>query len=203
MEMEPETLQQITEALFLVVVALFALRHAANQVNRMTEANKAATLQAHAALLLELDLRWNETAMVEAQHKTGNLIREVDAKAEARWKHLPLNDIKVRAHEIYAEEMKVLSDEGGLPYKQYMRLVEFLETLGYIARKGYLPKVDIINLFGGTILSCRRVFDGHIKQIQAKPGTTGRVWEHFIIVFSFLNKFCFCFKILNFKNTCE
>ena len=57
--MEPETLQQIVEAiraagaphwmeisawvgaLILVVVAIRALGHAANQVNRMTEANKS------------------------------------------------------------------------------------------------------------------------------------------------------------------
>ncbi len=71
-----------------------------------------------------------------------------------------------------------MSDDGASPYPEYMRLVGFLETLGYVARKGYLPKADTINLFGGTILACRRTFYGHIKQIQAKPGTTGRAWEH-------------------------
>lgn len=194
--MEPETLEQIIEAiraagephwleistwvgaLSLVVVALFALGHAAKQVQKMTEANKSASLQAHAALLLELDRRWNETAMVDAQRKTWKLIRKIDAKAEERWKHLPPKDIRERSREIYAEEMKRLSEDGGSPYPEYMRLVGFLEILGYVSRKGYLPKADAINLFGGAILTCRRAFYGHIKQIQAKPGTTGRAWEH-------------------------
>ena len=208
--MEPETLEQIIEAVrsasephFLEIVAwtttpalllaaIGALIYTANQVHAMkeankgtalqvramTEANKSASLQAHAALLLELDRRWNETAMVDAQQKIGKLMREIDAKAEARWKHLPPKDIRDRSQDLYAEEMKRLSENGGSPYQEYMRLIVFLEMLGYVARKGYLPKADTINLFGGTILACRRVFYGHIKQIQAKPGTTGRAWEH-------------------------
>lgn len=196
--MEPETLQQIIEAvrvagaphwlekaawigaLALVVVAFLALGYAAKQVREMVVANKAAELETRATLLLKLDTRWNNRDLVDIQQDLQEVMDKIEAEAEKRWGHLDPKAIRDNSSELYAEKLREIRDSQRETYRKYMRLVDFLETLGYLAKMNYLPKDDLLNLFGGVIITFRRVFYHHLKLLQRKPGTTGRAWEYTI-----------------------
>ena len=196
--MEPETLQQIVEAvrvagephwlekaawigaLALVAVACGALYYAANQVREMTVANKAAALETRATLLLKLDTRWNDHVLVDIQNDLFELMAKIDAEAERCWGHLDPKVTREKSRGLYAIKMREISNSERDVYRKYMRLVDFLETLGYLAKMNYLPKDDLINLFGGVVITFRRVFYDHLGLVQRKPGTTGRAWEYTI-----------------------
>ena len=69
-----------------------------------------------------------------------------------------------------------------------IRMCGFFETVGYVARVGYVPIDDVINLLGGSILETGRLFRPHIQRLTELPAGDPRMYEHFLWLLSTLEK---------------
>ena len=136
--------------------------------------------QNRAAILLSLHERWNDVPMLEARTALNELMREVDQAARDQTRGGPPSRIKEKSEGIFAERLEQLYGDESDRYNKLKRLCSFFEIAGYLARNRYIPQKDVINLFGGAILSVGRVFSHHIENLQSRPGDTGKVWEHMI-----------------------
>ncbi len=136
--------------------------------------------QNRAGILLSMDARWNDKSMLEARTALFELMREVDQAAKEQAPGRPPLQIKEKSEEIFAERLEKIHGDELDRYNKLKRICSFFEMAGYLARNRYIPRKDVINLFGGAILSAGRTFSQHIESIQSRPGDTGKVWEHMI-----------------------
>ncbi len=136
--------------------------------------------QNRAGILLSMDARWNDKPMLEARAALYELMREVDQAAKENSLGGPPSRIKEKSEELFAERLEIIHNTELERYNKLKRICGFFEMAGYLARNRYIPPKDVINLFGGAILSAGRVFSHHIENLQSRPGDTGKVWEHMI-----------------------
>ncbi len=136
--------------------------------------------QNRAGILLSMDARWNDKPMLEARTALNELMREVDQAAKEQSRGGPPSRIKEKSEEIFAERLENIHADELDRYNKLKRICSFFEMAGYLARNRYIPRKDVINLFGGAILSAGRTFSQHIENLQSRPGDTGKVWEHMI-----------------------
>ena len=137
-----------------------------------------ADLQRRASVLLDLDNRWDSSGMIAARLEMVKLMAEIDAEAERDFEHLTPAEIKERSRDMFAQRLADMDRKGDATYPTLTNMLSFFETVGYVAKRGYLPTRDVIDLFGSAILSTDRVFGRHIAKRQALPATTGRVYEY-------------------------
>ena len=136
--------------------------------------------QNRATILLNMDARWNDKSMLEARSALTELMREIDEAAQEQSRGVTASRIKEKSEEIFAERLEKIHDDDLDRYNKLKRVCGFFEMAGYLARNRYIPRKDVINLFGGAILSAGRTFSQHIENLQSRPGDTGKVWEHMI-----------------------
>lgn len=156
-----------------VVAALVVAAVALAQFWRTVRQNRAG-------ILLSMDARWNDKPMLEARAALNELMLEVDQAAKEQSRGEPPSRIKEKSEEIFAERLEKIHDDELDRYNKLKRICSFFEMAGYLARNRYIPRKDVINLFGGAILSAGRTFSHHIENLQSRPGDTGKVWEHMI-----------------------
>ena len=127
---------------------------------------------------MELDARWTSPQMSSTAKEVWDLMKEIDAQAEKDNAGLPPEELRQKSEELFAKHLAALHKANDPKYQNYIDLISFFETMGYVAKKKYLSKGDALDLFGGVILSVGRVMHMHIRTLQARPGTTGLAWEH-------------------------
>jgi hypothetical protein len=162
-------------AVVVMFVAIITLPIAAYQV-------WISRKQHQAGVLLELDQRWESSDLLVARQDLDGLIDTIDRRADEE-KNGQAQAIK-RSHseDLFASQIASLvrstNDEDTKKYQNLIRVLNFIETMGYVAKSGYLDKHDIIEVFGGVLLTNRRVFHRFITAKQERAGTTGKAWEY-------------------------
>jgi hypothetical protein len=76
-------------------------------------------------------------------------------------------------------------------FPRYFRLYKicgFFETVGLVARTGYVPLDDVLNLLGGSVLEAGRAFRPHIDSTLRQAGADHRMFEHFLWLLGELEK---------------
>lgn len=166
--------------IILVFVAVGALVYAAREVGAIHTANYQAFLQSRAAVLLNLWHQWDADTFSAITDDFKNFREQTDKDIEREFHHLRPDELREKSEEVFAKIVGDMKKNDLKKYDRFVRIVSFFETVGHVSKHGYIPKEDVIDLFGGAILGAGRVFYRHIKQIQSTPGTTGRAWEYFI-----------------------
>lgn len=108
----------------------------------------------------------------EARYKFQVFRREAEAALEAKgsFKHLPENDKKEALKDECAMRLAVLREKDPGRYVAIFNLVGFLETVGMMVERNYIPFDDIYDLYAGAILLTDDVLGQHIVKRSEEPG---------------------------------
>ena len=166
----------------LALIAIPTLGYAAHQIHLTRQQNRAD-------ILMTLENRWNSPKLVVARKKIRAFINEIDNKAKAEKTGQRAAEVMEYSEDLFAQKIDEESQiQNSDKYDAILEILDFTETAGYIARKNYIPKEDVIMLFGGALLSFRRAMRQHILKVQEIPGTTGRAWTYSLWLFYEVHK---------------
>jgi hypothetical protein len=170
----------------LATVAIIALIYGGRQLAEMREGNRKQTesarnqeLQTRAAVLLNLDQRWETEPMLTCRADLDALIVEVKNEAAKLWRGQSDTEILERSAELYAKRFAQMAEEDRTRYAQLMRICGFFETVGCVVRAGYVPKKDVLNLLSISILTAGDVFQPHIRKL-VEQGAPKIIYENFL-----------------------
>jgi hypothetical protein len=173
---------------FLVIVATVALIFAFRQsiaAHRQSDAayrqNEMVARNAQAEVYLQMESKFASHEMLVSRKKFYQLSRELAPKA---------TDEKPLGALVH-ERLQDLLDSGVADpaklgeYTDYLRLLTFTESIGLMARRGYVLLDDIYYLLEGVLHEFGEVFLMHITERQRAEGAKGhanpeRFFEHTI-----------------------
>lgn len=171
----------------LAFIALGALWFAWYQIKIMQEDAKTRTqsvgaqeLEARAAILLDLDNRWESDSMQAIRAEALQIREEVKLEAATLWPGLSYVERQRRSADIYADKIQKIRQDNLLRYLRLIEICGFFETVGYVAKSGYIPPQDVILLLGGSILTAGEVFKPHIDKRVSETGEHRQLFENFL-----------------------
>lgn len=138
--------------------------------------------QNRAVLLLDLISRYNELT-VDDKYGFIKFLNEVDTRAERGKSGQPASAIRHHSMDVAVALLSDMEIKDHDRYNKLIQLLKFAEYTGYVAKKRYVSRGDVINTFGGVLLGLRRIFLYHVQAVQEKSGTTGRAWEYSVWLF--------------------
>jgi hypothetical protein len=154
---------------------------------KQADSARNVELQTRATVLLTLDERWESEPMLSVRRELQILISVVEAEV-ALAGSLSADAIRLRTAPVFAARLDRMRRDD---FEQYFRLSKvsgFFETVGYVARVGYIPLDDVINLLGGSVLEVGRLFRPHVQATKEQPGGDPRIYEHFLWLLDELEK---------------
>ena len=160
----------------LGVVAVVALIVAWRQLSAMF-------LQHRANTLLALDERWENEPMLSRKAELYELIAALAQNSRPPWLELT----EAQRRDRYAEALENMRKGDDVSRRNYQKLFQicgFLETIGHVAKSGYVPIGDMFDLLGGSILLVGSVFEPHIKRLQREPGGDERQYANFLWLYN-------------------
>lgn len=147
------------------------LETARDQLHELMESNRAR-------FLFDLDSRWDSEAMIAARQKFRIEYDSIEAKAHAEDPMANVEKLRLRTSELFHEHLKSLMKDNVKDYRLLLMMIGFFEIAGILAKKGYIPAIDIIDLYAGAILPVYWCFKHHMEvegaTITAVPG----LYEH-------------------------
>jgi hypothetical protein len=173
--------------LLLALIAVGALLFAREQIRQMQTTNSMQVeslqkqeLQMRATVLLALDERWESASMQEVRGEMEALIRGAKNEALDRWPGQREIDLRNRSAEIYAAILQDFRINDPERYIRLFRVCGFFETVGYVAKTGYIPVDDVVNLLGVAIVTAGMVFQPHITKLLAEEGAEADLYSCFL-----------------------
>jgi hypothetical protein len=173
--------------IILALIAIGALWFAYHQIKIMQEDAKTRTqsvhaqeLEARARILLDLDDRWESDSMQAIRTEVIQMMVEVKKEAAERWPGQSETERQRRSADIYADKLQKIRDNELLRYLRIIEICGFFETVGYVARSGYIPPTDVILLLGGSILQAGEIFKPHIDKRLSETGEHKELFENFL-----------------------
>ena len=136
-------------------------------------------VQARATLLLALDERWESTALRPCRDAMQNVLERLLTGPMQEWAGLPLGQREQHFRDLCAAEMQRLRIEDKPCYNQIMQVAGLLETVGFVARKKYLPVADVVELLGGSIEGAGDLLCAHLRKFQEEE-LDEELYEHFL-----------------------
>ena len=143
--------------------------------------------QNRAVLLLDLITRYNELTK-DDNYGFIKFLYEVDAQAEKEKNGQTADVIRSHSMDVAVALLSDMVTNDHDRYNKLIQLLKFAEYTGYVVKKGYVSRNDVINTFGGVLLGLRRIFLYHVLADQETPGTTGRAWEYSVWLFNSVQK---------------
>ena len=146
----------------LAITAAAALIFAWHQVREMRQGNVGAETQAYAAVLLELDRRFESPDMVETRKAFVELWENTERDIAAD--HPRLDDA-ARRKKIQlqcAEVLKTIREKDLDRYLVLLRFVGFFETVGVMIKHGFVPVKIIADLYSGPIERMETPYGAHV-----------------------------------------
>ncbi|MGH7842457.1 MAG: hypothetical protein ACREQD_00790 [Candidatus Binataceae bacterium] len=176
----------------LAVVAALALWFARRQLlemqastDKQAESARQLELQTRANILLTLDQRWEGAPLSNIRRELQVLI----AEAEAAIPGSPSPDsLHLLRAPVLTTKLEAMRKADFPKYFRLYKICGFFETVGLVARTGYVPIGDVLNLLGGSVLEAGRAFRPHINSIHHQPGADPKMFEHFLWLLSELEK---------------
>ena len=176
----------------IAAIAALALWFAWRQVREMQESTRKQAdsarnveLQTRANILLTLDERWETEPMLSVCRELQLLRLTVESELA---RSDPGSATMFQVPPAFAAKLDDLLAQDFEKYLRLYRICGFFETVGYVARVGYVPIDDVINLLGGSILETGRLFRPHIQRLKELPTGDPRMYEHFLWLLSTLEK---------------
>lgn len=179
---DPHWLQIVAWAaqIALGVSAIFALIYAAWEVHALRDANRQTARQAKATFLLHLDTRW--AALMEARRIIDRLQRSVVARVTTDHPELDEPGRQPVLHEAFAKELKELlldlDNDASHDYRMVIEYCGFIEIVGLMVRRGYVPLDDVVGALKGPIISFELLFSQHITNRESEQGMPKGLFEH-------------------------
>ncbi len=136
-------------------------------------------VQARATLLLALDERWESTALRPGRDAMQLVLEELLARATQERAGLPHDERQRHFRDLCAAEIQRLRTEDKPSYSKIMQVAGFLETVGFVARRNYLPATDVVELLGGSIDGAGSLLSSHLRKIQEEE-LDEEWYEHFL-----------------------
>jgi hypothetical protein len=143
------------------------------------ESAKNQELQLRASVLLALDQRWETEPLILIRAFLQQLIKEVFEDCASRWPTKPSEDLKLLTAPIFLTRLNELETKYPESHFRLFQICGFFETVGYVARAGYVSADDVFNLLGGSVMTAAMVFRPYIKAKLA-AGNDPRFYENFI-----------------------
>jgi hypothetical protein len=171
-------------ALFVgaIVAAIYAHRQvAAMRVNneKQAESAKNQELQLRTTVLLALDQRWETDPLISVRAYLQEFIKEVFEECALRWPDKPPSDLKPLTAPLFLARLNQLETQDPSVHFRLFQICGFFETVGYVARAGYITIDDVFNLLGGSIMTAATVFRPYISA-KLQAGNDPRFYENFM-----------------------
>jgi hypothetical protein len=163
--------------LALVGIAIFAAIWAKRQVEAAAKANEHAAHQSKAAFLLELDRRWESREMSMARRHFNELEKAATDHMTA-FIHMDGHRQKMEREEYYSRTLYTMMNQQTSVYLNLMRICGFWETMGYLVKNKYIPIENIVDLFGGGVISFDDAFRVHLTNRGEEKGVPDGFFEH-------------------------
>ena len=163
-------------------VAVAALIYARGQVEEARELRSAQLQQARATFLLELDSRWESDRIRQAASLFARMRREEIQKAGKNDPHLNDEQKRHYAAITFNDQLNIIRSSTELQdlekYRSLIGLAGFVETMGVMVKRGYVPAEDINELLGGPVLDFGTFFARHINERQNETGVLKGLFEN-------------------------
>ncbi len=140
-------------------------------------------LQRRANTLLSLDQRWETDPLTESRGQWFALVTSVLAEARKISPGLSDAELLGRSGDLFAMRLRALRTSDTGTYLSLMRLCGFFETVGYVAKAGYLPTRDVTNLLAASLTTAHAVFGQHIRELQTETEDAG-LYEMFLWLYT-------------------
>jgi hypothetical protein len=164
----------------IAITAIMALTFGGYQVVEMRKGSRNQELQTRAGVLLGLDERWERAPMLSCRADLEVLIDEVKTESATCLHNPCLSEIRKRIEDLlYANRLAEIAELDRQRYARLMRICGFFETVGCVARAGYVPPSDVLNLLSISIISAGWVFRPHIRKLLAE-GAPNNFFENFL-----------------------
>lgn len=179
----------------LVGTALAALAYAKKQIDKAAEAHRtaidAAKKAAEAAetsasvakgqFLFGLDNLFEGTEISEARikfKKKVDEVRENVKKSHPEWNETDQHEEFKREFERWLHDTRTTSPDA---YHKIMKLPGFYETVGLMAKRGYVDVKEVMNLYGPSIIYVAAATEKHIhKRWDEEPRLKKTYMENFL-----------------------
>jgi len=155
--------------LMLIVLALIAWW----QLRNMGKTGRAA-------LLDQLNTRWSSPPIKKARRALFPMIRAVEEKHKST---KGAAQRKTRIREECGKQLETIKDTDVETYNKIQDMWSFFETMGYLAKRNYIKKEDVIEIYAGPIIKAWEASQDHINDNKPEMGTEqdkgAKLMEHF------------------------
>jgi len=157
-----------------------------------TSAQQISTVieRSYAALLPQIDQRFDSPYINEARNKEWELIEKVAKECEELPDQTKEQHLRVCCEKYIEEWWK--SDKDS--YFLLMRRCQFFEMVGFMCNKGYLDYDDIADLYGMPILRTYMLCKSNIEKLRHGQE---KVYEHFVELANRARKFYPTYQVLD------
>lgn len=149
------------------------LETARKQLNELVENNRAR-------LLFDLDSRWDSTEMVKARQVFRKEYDRIEALARSKDSMANAERLRQLISKEFHEHLQNLQKDEHENYQTLRMMIGFFETAGMLAKKGYVPPVDIIDLYAGAILRVHWAFKHHLEASRGTVTSVPGLYEHML-----------------------
>jgi hypothetical protein len=170
----------------LFIGAIIAAIYARRQVGAMRESNqkqaesaKNQELQLRANVLLALDQRWETEPLVSVRVDLQDFIKKVFDECATRWPGKSASELRPLTAPIFLSRLNELETQDAAMHFRLFQICGFFETVGYVARAGYVTPDDIFYLLAGSIMSVATVFTPYVNA-KLQAGNDARYYENFL-----------------------
>jgi hypothetical protein len=167
----------------VTLVALGAAFVAWWQLGEMRDYRNQRLKIANAALLMELDHRFDSREMTEARELFVHLGEEISSAISANHPMLNEGERLEKAAEEWTARLADLRKNKDDKYQSLLRIGGFFETVGLMVKKEYISKQDAVGLFSGPIILFGRNFSRHIELRQNEVGVPKGLFEHALYLY--------------------
>jgi hypothetical protein len=148
------------------VASIYARRQlAAMRESNQKQADSARNqeLQLRASVLMSLDQRWETDPLISIRRELQDFITGVFDQCLARWPGTPLPDLRALTAPIFLSRLNEMEANDPAQHFRLFQICGFFETVGYVARAGYVSAGDVFNLLGGSVATAAMVFRPYIS----------------------------------------
>ena len=152
------------------------------QLRRVVEANQSQADVARADLMLKIDQIFESPDMVQSRISIRTMRNECEVAAQRERLGASDDEVFKRSARLFSERLTQLyeayrtagandpsDDRAGAQYAEYMRLPNWMETVGMLTRRRLLRENDVLDLYDAVFTGVLACFEQHILDRRDGP----------------------------------
>jgi hypothetical protein len=122
--------------------------------------------------------------MTPARAELQALIIEVLKEAAAKWPEHLQAELRRLSAPLFVGRLQRMESEDSAKNLRLFQICGFFETVGYVARAGYITVDDVISLLGVWFKTAAMVFRPYIQDLLSARGADPSLFENFLWIVS-------------------